>query len=193
MERFCWLCLPSFSASAKMPHVQLRRSGDAGLPKAPHVLEALGLQASSSTESGGAPGCCGLLGLRQVWGIFFLLRCWWVQPDTGSTKAHDKSPFDVSPEVHWLTVRGNAESFPFLPPDDLHSAQATDTLTSLLNHAQHRHNHLQLWFTWILVVWKYLWHGWDSFLISTKEIKHISKHCYSDEIDFTVVNSCLLN
>lgn len=111
-------------------------------------------------------GCPGLLGLPQIWGIFLLLRCWWVQADTGSMKEHDQSPFSMStttPEVHWHTVRGNAESFLFLPPNDLHNAQATDTLSSLLNHAQLKHNHLQLWFTWILVVWKYLWHGWDSF------------------------------
>lgn len=128
MRDFAEYVCPAFQLLPRCPGCSLAEVGMQACPQAPPILEALGLQASSSAETGRVLGCSGLPGLPQLWGIFLLLGCWWVQDDTGSMKACNQGPFSMStttPEGHWLMV-GQTQS-PF------HSShQMTCTMHGLL-------------------------------------------------------------
>lgn len=159
-EGFCWACLPSFSASTKMPLAQFGRGGDVSLPPGSPHTDVWWLEVSLCAEAGGALGCFGLQGLLQLWGTFVPQGSWWGRGYPGFTLSQGEQTCDegpsfaspITPEGSWLVERANVWSFPFLPPNDLHNARATDPLSSLLNRAQFRHNYLQLSFTKTLVV-----------------------------------------
>lgn len=194
MEGFCLVSFPSFSTSARTSWVQFRRGRGASLAPDSHHAESLELPAPPQRHED--------------------LRAALVCQDGYSSE----SPSSHQHAGDWRLTLGSQEhtlQVPFLcsPPPQrasdlwwgqmqspLHSShqwpaqsRGSNTLRKPPYHAQFRHNQLQLPFTWILVVLKYFWYGWDSLLISTKETNDISKHFYSDEIDFTVVNSCLPN
>lgn len=190
MERFCLVSFPSFSAPARMPRVQFRRGGGTGLPQTPTVLKAWGLPAPPQRPEDLRARAGTALSHLLLTGM--LVTAGW----HGEHKStHPRSLFCVHHHPRGPLTYGEGKCRALYIPPTQWPAPSTgsDTLSSLLNHAQLRHNLLQLSFTWILVVFKYLWYGWDSLLISTKEIRGTSKHFYSDKTDFAVVNSCLPN
>lgn len=63
----------------------------------------------------------------------------WLHTGTGRTKTCYEGPSfasPITPEGCWLVERANVWSFPFLPPNDLHNARATDpSVVSLTVHS----------------------------------------------------------